>query len=81
MANALHPLRVLHVLLQQFHDFSVELGRRWLRFGGPVIDVPVVADTIDELVIDGGLLCTELLQIFLHEGAKQQIVLQHAAFA
>lgn len=69
------------MLLQQFHDFSIELRRRWLRFGGPVIDVPVVADTIDELVIDGGLLSREFLQVFFHEGAQQQIVLQHAAFA
>jgi len=69
------------VLLQQPHDLRVVLLGRGLHLGGPVIDIPVVADPVDQLVVLRRLLGAEVLEMLGRKGAQQKIVLQHSALA
>jgi len=56
------------------------LRRCGLGIGGPVEYIPVVADSIDQLIVLGGLLGIEVLQMLGHKSAQQEIVFQHSAF-
>lgn len=71
---------VLDVLLQHRHYLIVVLFRNRFQISGPVIDVPVVGHVVYQVVVLGDLFGGHGGKVLGHEGAEQQVVLQHSAF-